>query len=66
MGIFDNNMTTENKSKDIADSLVNITKNTFDKIKISRLGFFKFLLLIFNFFIAKIIKFPIPGYGMTI
>jgi len=35
MGIFDNNMTTENKSKDIADSLVNITKNTFDKIKIS-------------------------------
>tara|TARA_Y100000385_G_scaffold60759_1_gene59241 strand:+ start:1508 stop:1837 length:330 start_codon:yes stop_codon:yes gene_type:complete len=35
MGIFDNNSTTEEEAKIIAGSLVKITKNTFDKIKVS-------------------------------
>jgi len=32
MGVFDNNVTTEDKAKEVADSLISITKNTFDKI----------------------------------
>ena len=35
MGIFDNSLTTEEEAEIIAGSLVKITKNTFDKIKVS-------------------------------
>lgn len=35
MGVFDNNATTEDKAKEAADSLVKITKNTFDKILVA-------------------------------
>ena len=35
MGVLDTNLTTENHAQEAANSLVKITKNTFDKIKIS-------------------------------
>lgn len=35
MGIFDNSLTTEEEAEIVAGSLVKITKNTFDKIKVS-------------------------------